>query len=55
MATIVICKLVQSLPDMLDKLRAGYLIGDTEPGGATSKISMNNKVNGRDAQHHIRT
>lgn len=46
LSALVLSKLLQSCPDMNGVLRAGYLVGDTEPGGRSSCLSMNNKVGG---------
>eukprot|EP00878_Enallax_costatus_P003037 GHUV01003235.1.p1 GENE.GHUV01003235.1~~GHUV01003235.1.p1 ORF type:complete len:473 (+),score=137.64 GHUV01003235.1:72-1421(+) len=49
-ATMVICKMVQSMPDVKQRLKAGYLIGDTDPGGGLRGTSMNNKAQARVVQ-----
>ena len=46
LSALVLTKMLQSLPDVKDLLRADYLVGDTEPGGGTSSLSMGTKVRG---------
>jgi hypothetical protein len=44
LSALVLSQLLQRCPDMSAKLRAGYLIGDTEPGGRSSCLGMDTKV-----------
>jgi hypothetical protein len=44
LSALVLAKLLQSCPDMHHELRAGYLVGDTEPKGGSGALTMNNRV-----------
>jgi hypothetical protein len=44
LSALVLSKLLQSCPDIRQLLRSDHLVGNTEPGGGTSCLSMNNKV-----------
>jgi hypothetical protein len=44
LSALVVSQLLQRCPDMNSKLRADYLIGDTEPGGRSACLSMDTKV-----------
>jgi hypothetical protein len=46
LSALVLSQLLQRCPDMSSKLRAVYLIGDTEPGGRSACLSMDTKVRG---------
>eukprot|EP00775_Hariotina_reticulata_P010787 gene10787-10944_t len=43
-SAVVLSKLLQSCPDVRRRLPSGHLIGNTEPGGGTSRLSMDNKA-----------
>lgn len=44
LTALVLFKLLKSLPDMRQQLRAGYLVGDTEAGGGTAELGMSHSV-----------
>jgi hypothetical protein len=44
LTALVLFKLMNSLPDMWQQLRAGYLVGDTEAGGGTAELGMSHSV-----------
>jgi hypothetical protein len=46
LSALVVSQLLQRCPDMSSSLRAACLIGDTEPGGRSSCLSMDTKVCG---------
>lgn len=44
LCALVLSKLLQSCPDTKAELRADYLVGNTEEGGGSACLSMDNKV-----------
>lgn len=52
LTALVLYKLLDSVPDMRQRLRAGYLVGNTEAGGGTDDLGMSHSV--RDKHHRDR-